>query len=65
MSKQPRKTIPEVPKTVFEKFLGELGKDAAAADVVARLRAVLLEDGDLTDAAIKAALLPNDDDKAS
>ena len=52
----------EVPKAVFEKFLGELVNDAAMADVVGRLRPVLLEDEGLSEAAIKAALLPGDDD---
>jgi hypothetical protein len=45
------------------KFLGELGKDAAMSDVVGRLKSVLLEEEEFTEAAIRAALLPGDDDQ--
>jgi hypothetical protein len=65
MAKGPRKALPEVPRAVFEKFLGELGKDTALADVVARLKPVLLDDDRPTEAAIKAALLPDDADGPS
>jgi len=58
MAKRPQ--IPEVPKAVFEKFLSELGKDPALADVVSRLKPVLLEDEGLREASIKSALLPDD-----
>jgi hypothetical protein len=50
---------------VFEKFLGELGKDSAMADVVARLEPLLLEDGDLTESSMRAALLPDDPNHAT
>jgi hypothetical protein len=60
MAKRAQKAIPEVPRAVFEKFLGELGKDAALSDVVARLKPALLEQETLSEAAIKAALLPDD-----
>jgi hypothetical protein len=63
MDKRARKPIPEVPRAVFEKFLGELGKDAAMSDVVGRLKSVLLEEEEFTEAAIRAALLPGDDDQ--
>lgn len=62
MAKRARRAIPEVPKAVFEQFLSELGKDAALADVVARLKPVLLEQEGLAESAIKAALLPDDPD---
>jgi hypothetical protein len=62
MSKRPRKAIPEIPRAVLEKFLGELGKEAAMADVVARLKPVLLADDTPTEATIRAALLPDDPD---
>lgn len=60
MAKRAQKAIPEVPRAVFEKFLNELGKDAALGDVVARLRPALLAEETLSEAAIKAALLPDD-----
>jgi hypothetical protein len=63
MGKRARKAIPGVPRAVFEKFLGELGKDQAMADVVGRLKNVLLEEEEFTEAAIRAALLPGDDDQ--
>ena len=62
MAKRPQKAIPEVPKAVFERFLKELGKDPALADVVARLKPVLLEEESISETAIKAALLPGDPD---
>jgi hypothetical protein len=60
MAKRVKKAIPEVPRAVFEQFLTELGKDASLGDVVTRLRPVLLDDGGLTEVAIKAAVLPDD-----
>ncbi len=65
MAKRPQKAIPEVPRAVFERFLVEMGKDAALADVVARLKPVLLEQEGLAESAIKAALLPDDPDTSA
>jgi hypothetical protein len=66
MAKRPRKVVPEVPRAVFDKFLRELEKDATLPDVVARLRPVLLESDSVTEAAIKSALLPDEQgDKSS
>jgi hypothetical protein len=65
MAKRARKAIPEIPRVVFERFLSELGKDAALADVVARLKPVLLEQEGLAGSAIKAALLPDDPDNTA
>ena len=65
MAKKARRAIPEVPRAVFEHFLNELGKDTAMGDVVARLKPVLLEDDSLSEAAIKAALLPDDPDNTA
>jgi len=62
MAKRPRKAIPEVPRTIFEKFLVELSKDSMLSDVVTRLRPVLLERDSLSEAAVKAALLPQEAD---
>lgn len=60
MAKRPRKAIPEVPRAIFEKFLAELSTDSALSDVVARLRPALLETDTLSEAAVKAALLPQE-----
>ncbi len=65
MAKRTRRAIPEVPKAVFEQFLGELGKDPALADVVARLKPVLLEEEDFAEATIRAALLSDDPDNSA
>jgi len=60
MAKRAQKAILEVPRAVFEQFLGELSKDAALSEVVARLKPALLEGETLSEAAIKAALLPDE-----
>ena len=51
------KGILEVPTRIFEEFLEELGKDAQLTEAVVRLRKVLLEDKNPTEASIRAALL--------
>jgi hypothetical protein len=65
MAKRAQRAIPEVPKAIFERFLNELNKDAALRDVAARLKPVLLESETLSEPAIKAALLPDDSDRAT
>ena len=65
MAKRPQRAIPEVPRAIFEQFLNELKKDARLRDVAARLKPVLLENDTLSEAAIKAALLPDDTDDAT
>jgi hypothetical protein len=65
MAKRPQRAIPEVPKAIFEQFLNELNKDATLRDVATRLKPVLLENETLSEAAIKAALLPDDTDAAN
>jgi hypothetical protein len=65
MAKRPQRAIPEVPKAIFEQFLNELKKDATLRDVAARLKPVLLDNETLSEAAIKAALLPDDTDVAT
>ena len=62
MAKRAQRTIPEVPKAIFEQFLNELKMDATLRDVAARLKPVLLENETLSESAIKAALLPDDSD---
>jgi hypothetical protein len=62
MAKRVRKAIPEVPKAVFKRFLDELSKDEAMTEVVARLEPVLLDEESISEAAIRAALLPDDPD---
>jgi hypothetical protein len=65
MAKPAKRAIPEVPKAVFERFLTELSKDKALAEVVGRLRPVLLEEDTIVEPAIKAALLPDGPDNSS
>lgn len=62
MAKRVRKAVPEVPKTVFKRFLDELVKDEAMTDVVGRLKPVLLEEENISEAAIRSALLRDDPD---
>lgn len=48
-----------VPKQVFEQFLTALEARAVSADVISRLRKTLLEQGNISTAAIEAALFPD------
>ncbi len=48
---------PDVPAQVFEKFLQALGDAGASAELVARLRKALLEDGTFTERALKSAVV--------
>ncbi len=45
-----------IPQQIIESFLKQLETDKISADVVARLRETLLEEGDLSEAAVKLAL---------
>ena len=47
----------EVPTQVFEKFLQVLGEANISAELVARLRKVVLEERTFTERALKAAVL--------
>jgi len=49
---------PEVPKQIVETFLTELGNSGVSADMVARLRKVLLDEMTFTEGAIREALFP-------
>jgi hypothetical protein len=51
------RAVREIPNHILEKFLEELGKEAESAKVVEHLRKVLLEDKNLNEASIRAALL--------
>jgi hypothetical protein len=46
----------EIPKQIFGTFLDELKKDGASEDLLHRLRKVLLEETNLTENAIRAAI---------
>jgi hypothetical protein len=52
-----------VPKQAFEQFLKALEEKGASPDVVSRLRKTLIDHGDVSDAAIRAALFPNNGTK--
>lgn len=45
-----------VPKQVFEKFLVDLPEKGVSVDVVARLQKTLIDQGNITEFAIKKAL---------
>lgn len=53
---------PEVPRQVFEKFLDELQQADLPEIAIQRLRKVLMEQPNFTEAAIAAALAPDSDD---
>ena len=48
---------PDVPAQIFEKFLQGLESKDVSADLVARLRKILLEDKMFTERALKDAIL--------
>lgn len=50
----------EVPGQVFESFLAALAQADLSADLIARLRINLIEDKDLTERALTAALFPEE-----
>jgi hypothetical protein len=55
--------LPEVPRQVFERFLGELrGEAEIPEELVERLRKTLLDERNLGEAAIKAALSSDSDE---
>lgn len=50
--------VPEVPSRIFEKFLWRLEAEGQPAELIVGLRKVLMENRDLSEAAIRAAILP-------
>lgn len=58
-TKQPNNPVTGVPKQAFEHFLIELEKKGVSPDVVARLKKTIIDQGDVSDGAIKAALFPD------
>jgi hypothetical protein len=50
----------DVPEQVFESFLAALAQAELPADLIARLRTNLIEDKDLTERALTAALFPEE-----
>lgn len=62
MPDQPTQALPEVPRQVFQKFVDELRAGGIPEDVLERLRKVLLDDRNLTEGAIRGALLPDSDE---
>lgn len=50
-----------IPQQIIEKFLARLTAEKVSPDVVARLKKTLLDDGDISEAALKAALTPSGD----
>lgn len=49
-----------VPAQIFEAFLRALPPDQIPAEVIARLRKILLEEVDLSDKALKGAIAPEE-----
>jgi hypothetical protein len=52
--------ISDIPKQVVGKFLEELGAAGVPGDVVARLKKTLLDDGALTEPAVRRAIFPDE-----
>jgi hypothetical protein len=49
---------PEVPAQIFERFLARLAESDLPTEVVDGLREAIIEDNDLSERAIRAALFP-------
>lgn len=58
-TEQPQKPVTGVPKQAFEQFLDALKNKGISSEVVEHLRKALIERGDVSEVAIKAALFPN------
>jgi hypothetical protein len=54
--------IHDIPTAIFELFIERLGDTDIPAESVAALSKALLEEGNLKESAIRAALLPDDQD---
>ena len=48
--------VPEIPQQIIKRFLEQLTAEEVSADIVARLQETLLDSGDISETAIKAAL---------
>lgn len=56
MADQTNNPVTGVPKQIFDQFLKKLEEEKTAADVVTRLNKALIEQGDISETAIKTAL---------
>ncbi len=61
---QPQNPVNGVPKQAFEQFLEALKNKGVSSEVIERLRKTLVERGDVSEAAIKAALFPDNNNGA-
>jgi hypothetical protein len=50
-----------IPQQIIAKFLDQLTAEKVSPTIVARLKKTLLEDGDISEEALKAALTAKDD----
>jgi hypothetical protein len=50
-----------IPRQIIEKFLAELTSEKVSPEIVARLKKTLVEQGDISEAALKAALTARTD----
>jgi len=57
-----RSPIHDIPTAIFELFIERFGDTDIPAESVAALNKALLEEGNLKESAIRAALLPDDQD---
>lgn len=56
MEEQANNLVTGVPKQVFDQFLKKLEEEKVAVDVITRLNKALIEQGDISETAIKTAL---------
>jgi len=60
-SAKPSPEAAGIPQQIIDKFLDQLIAEKVSPDIVARLKKTLLEEGDISEAALKAALTASND----
>ena len=56
MTEQNNNPVTGIPKQIFDQFLKKLEEEKTEADVITRLNKTLMEQGDVSETAIKTAL---------
>lgn len=63
-AEQSQYPVTGVPKQAFEQFLETLKNKGVSPEIVERLRKTLVEHGDVSEVAVKAALFPDNNNGA-
>ena len=55
-----KKAIPEVPRLIYEAFIEELTQAGTEAELVKRLKSLILEEGLLSVTALRTSMFPDE-----